>query len=188
VFLLKEVFEYEHAEIAEMLEITPANARQIFHRAKARVAEGRPRLEGTPASRRAVAERFAKAFQAGDRQMLADLLEMGVGLWSDGGGKVPAGRRPLSGRDEVLNFLLGIHRIAVTTGLGRQATVEITEVNHEAAAVIRIDEQVDSVYVFSIDGGSITAIRIVRNPDKLSYVERQLTAGRPTPGPNSRDE
>jgi len=178
VFLLKEVFDYEHVEIAEMLDVSVANARQILHRAKVRIAEARPRLEGTPASRRAVAERFTKAFQAGDAQALTELLETGVGLWSDGGGKVSASRRPLSGRDEVLNFLLGLHRIAVTSGVGRRASVEVTEVNHEAAVVIRIDGQIDSVYVFSIDVGSIVAIRVVRNPDKLSYVETQLTAAR----------
>ena len=179
VFLLKEVFEYEHGEIARMLEITAANARQIFHRAKSRIAAGRPRLEGTAQSRRAVAERFAKAFQEGDGRTLSDLLAAGVGLWSDGGGKVPASRRPLSGRDEVLNFLLGLHRIAVTSGIGRDATVEITEVNSEPAALIRIQGRLDSVYVFSIDGASIAAIRVVRNPDKLSYVERQLISARP---------
>jgi RNA polymerase sigma-70 factor, ECF subfamily len=179
VFLLKEVFEYEHGEIARMLEITAANARQIFHRATSRIAAGRPRLEGTSQSRRAVAERFAKAFQEGDGKTLSDLLAAGVGLWSDGGGKVPASRRPLSGRDEVLNFLLGLHRIAVTSGIGRDATVEITEVNSEPAALIRIQGRLDSVYVFSIDGGSIAAIRVVRNPDKLSYVERQLISARP---------
>jgi len=176
VFLLKEVFDYDHAEIAEMLEISAANARQILHRAKARIAEGRPRLEGTPASRRAVAERFTKAFQAGDARALADLLEASVGLVSDGGGKVSASRRPLSGRDEVLNFLLGLHRIAVTSGVGRRASIEVTEMNHEAAAIVRIDGRVDSVYVFSIEGGTIAAIRVVRNPDKLSFVEKQLRA------------
>src|SRR5262245_14018366 len=62
VFLLKDIFEYDHAEIGEMLGTTADNSRQLLHRAKARLAERRPRLTGTSEARRAVAERFARAF------------------------------------------------------------------------------------------------------------------------------
>src|SRR5262249_27735942 len=101
VFLLKEVFEYDHEEIAGMLDTTSANSRQLLHRARARLAEGRPRLSGTTQSRRAVAERFARAFSAGDGAELTTLLTSEVGMWSDGGGKASAARRPLLGRDQV---------------------------------------------------------------------------------------
>jgi RNA polymerase sigma-70 factor (ECF subfamily) len=62
VFLLKDIFEYAHSEIAGMLGITIDNSRQLLHRAKARLAEGRPRLTGTASTRRAVAERFSREF------------------------------------------------------------------------------------------------------------------------------
>src|SRR5262245_49924794 len=62
VFLLKDIFGYEHSEVAEMLGLTPDHSRQLLHRAKARLAEGRARLTGTPQSRRAVADRCARAF------------------------------------------------------------------------------------------------------------------------------
>src|SRR5262245_56865127 len=172
VFLLKEVFDYGHAEIAEMLGIGVANSRQILHRAKERVAERRPRLDGTSATRRAMAQRFARAFQSGDASELTAVLGEGVGLWSDGGGKVSAGRRPLAGRAEVLNFLMGLHRVAVTRGIGDRATIEVSEVNHEPAIILRIDGALDSVYVLSIADGAISALRIVRNPDKLGYIGR----------------
>ena len=110
VFLLKEIFEYDHSEVADMLGTTADNSRQLLHRAKARLAEGRPRLTGTAQSRRAVAERFARAFSAGDSAGLTALLTTGVEMWSDGGGKASAARRPLIGRDQVLNFLIGLHR------------------------------------------------------------------------------
>src|SRR5215510_11008729 len=71
VFLLKDIFEYGHSEVAEMLGITVENSRQLLHRAKARLADGRPRLTGTPESRRAVAERFAQALSSGDGSALA---------------------------------------------------------------------------------------------------------------------
>ena len=101
-----------------MLGTTAENSRQLLHRAKARLAEGRPRLTGTTASRRAVAERFARAFTSGDASDLTTLLARDVGMWSDGGGKASAARRPLIGRDQVLNFLLGLHRTAQTLGIG----------------------------------------------------------------------
>jgi RNA polymerase sigma-70 factor (ECF subfamily) len=174
VFILKEAFDYGHAEIAHMLGLTPANSRQLFHRAKARLKGSRPRLAGTPASRRAVAERFAAAFKAGDASALSQLLAQDVGLWSDGGGRVAAARRPLAGRGEVLNFLTGLHRIAVTSGLFAQASLTVDEVNGEPAILQRIAGRLDAVYVITIHDGAVGAIRAVRNPDKLTYIDRQL--------------
>jgi RNA polymerase sigma factor (sigma-70 family) len=176
VFILKEAFDYGHGEIAEMLDLTPANSRQLFHRAKARLKEGRPRLSGTPESRRALAEQFASAFQAGDAAVLTRLLARDVGLWSDGGGKVSAARRPLRGRDEVLRFLTGLHRIAVNAGLFAQASFTVGEVNGEPAILQRVGGRLDAVYVISVIGGAIDGIRAVRNPDKLVYIDRQLGA------------
>ena len=78
----------------------------------------------------------------------------------------------------MLNFLLGLRRVAVTTGLGRRATLEVSEVNHEPAVVVRVDGQLDGIYVLSIEDGAIAALRIVRNPDKLRYIDRQLATSR----------
>jgi len=136
VFLLKEIFEYAHSEIAEMLGTTIDNSRQLLHRAKARLAEARPRLSGTAQSRRAVAERFARAFASGDASALTALLAGDVDMWSDGGGKVSAARRPLVGRDEVLNFLIGVQRTAQNAGLTNDASLAIEDVNSEPALVL----------------------------------------------------
>lgn len=174
VFLLKEVFEYDHTEIAGMLDLTPANSRQLFHRAKARLAARKPRFSGTRESRRAVANRFAEAFRTADPRALTDLLAADVGLWSDGGGKVSAARRPLSGRKEVLNFLLGLHRVTESTGAMPTVSLSVTEANHEPALAIRVHGRLESLYVMSVEGDSIASIRVVRNPDKLAYVDRQL--------------
>jgi RNA polymerase sigma-70 factor (ECF subfamily) len=176
VFILKEAFDYGHAEIAEMLGLTPENSRQLFHRAKARLRAGRPRLEGTPRSRRAVAEKFVAAFAAGDVEAMTGLLARDVGLWSDGGGKASAARRPLLGRDVVLNFLRGLHRVGVTTGIVARVSWTVAEANGEPAVLQRLDGRLDAVYVISVAGDAIEGVRIVRNPDKLVYIERQLEA------------
>jgi RNA polymerase sigma-70 factor (ECF subfamily) len=174
VFILKEAFDYGHGEIAEMLGLSAENSRQLFHRAKARLRDSRPRLAGTPESRRAAAERFTAAFKAGDAGALADMLARDVGLWSDGGGKVTAARRPLTGRDEVLNFLLGLRRVALATGVFEQVSLTIEEVNGEPAILQRVGGRLDGVYVLTAAGEAIEGIRAVRNPDKLAYVDRQL--------------
>jgi RNA polymerase sigma-70 factor (ECF subfamily) len=175
VFLLKDIFEYGHAEVAEMLGMSVENSRQLLHRAKARLAEARPRLTGTPESRRAVAERFARAFASGDGTELSALLAADVGVWADGGGKVSAARRPLIGHERVLNFLLGLHRTAQLMVDWRDVALDIEEVNAEPALVLRVKGHLESIFVLSIDGDTITALRVVRNPDKLARIDRQLT-------------
>jgi RNA polymerase sigma-70 factor (ECF subfamily) len=176
VFLLKDIFEYGHSDIAEMLGITVDNSRQLLHRAKARLAEGRPRLTGTAGTRRAVAERFARAFASADVTALTSLLAADVNMWSDGGGKVSAARRPLVGRDEVVNFLTGVQRAARNTGVIRDASLAIADVNSEPALVVRVGQRLESLFVLSIDGERISAIRVMRNPEKLAHIDRQLTA------------
>ena len=176
VFLLKDIFEYEHAEIADILGTTVDNSRQLLHRAKARLAQGRPRLTGTMESRRAIAERFARAFSSGDGAELTALLAKEVGLWSDGGGKASAARRPLIGRDQVLNFLLGLYRIAQASSMTRDVSLRIEDVNSEPALVVRVGPRLESIFVFSIDDDdTVSGIRVVRNPDKLAHIDRQLT-------------
>jgi RNA polymerase sigma-70 factor (ECF subfamily) len=174
VFLLKDIFEYDHAEVADMLGLTPENSRQLLHRAKSRLAGGRPRLTGTPGSRRAIAERFARAFASGDASELSALLAADVGVWSDGGGKVSAARRPILGHDRVLQFLVGLHRTAGATRNLREVSLRVEEVNFEAALVVRVGQKLESIFVLSIDAEAVTGIRVVRNPDKLAHIERRL--------------
>ena len=176
VFVLKDIFEYDHSEIADMLGTTADNSRQLLHRAKARLAEGRPRLTGTAQSRRAIAERFTRAFSSGDGSELTMLLAKDVSMWSDGGGKASAARRPLVGRDQVVNFLMGLHRAAQTAGLApRDMSLTIEDVNSEPALVLRVRQRLESIFVFSIDDDAISGIRVVRNPDKLAHIDRKLT-------------
>jgi RNA polymerase sigma-70 factor (TIGR02957 family) len=177
-FLLREVFEYDSREIGEMLKTSSENARQLVHRARSRLGDRRAHARASVADsnrKREVVQRFATALRDGDADALASLLSADVVLVSDGGGKVSAARRPLVGRAEVLNLLVGIRRIAASEklDLGR-VRLEVVDVNGEPALSIRLDDRVDSIYACSVDGDAISAFRIVRNPDKLRYIERQL--------------
>jgi RNA polymerase sigma-70 factor (TIGR02957 family) len=177
VFLLREVFDYKHDEIAEMLGVSAANSRQLYHRGKDRIRSRRPRSDvAASASQREVLLRFTEAFKNGDVGALTDMLTEDVGFWSDGGGKVAAARRPLVGRAEVLNFLVGLHRTAIAHGAYADASLVLAEVNDEPALLIRLGGRLESVFVLSVAEGRITALRVARNPDKLGYIERQLAA------------
>ncbi|MGH9141143.1 MAG: RNA polymerase sigma-70 factor [Vicinamibacterales bacterium] len=177
VFLLREVFDYEYAEIASMLETTSSNCRQLFHRANVRIAERKPRFRAALDEKRPLVERFLSAFSAGSEEELTRVLAADVGFWSDGGGKVLAARRPVFGRERVAHMLAGFVRTAPSVGLPLESvSFDIAEVNGEQALVLRVDGRLDGVYVMTVEDGAIAAIRVVRNPDKLNYLDRQLTA------------
>jgi RNA polymerase sigma-70 factor (ECF subfamily) len=184
VFLLKEVFDYEHADIAETLGTTVANSRQLLHRAKEKVRSAAAsvpddaasvRTSATYASRE-IAERFAAAFHAGDAAGFAGLLAEDVTFVSDGGGKVSAARRPLAGRDTIVYLLVGFYRGARALGLAERASVTPLEVNGEPAVAVRVEGRLDSIYVLSPRDRSIARISVIRNPDKLAYIARQLSS------------
>src|SRR6266480_4359069 len=88
VFLLREVFEYEYAEIAAFLDKSEVACRQWFSRAKKHLADRRPRFPPSPETHRQLLSGFLKAIQMGDMTTLMDMLAEDVTLWADGGGKV----------------------------------------------------------------------------------------------------
>ena len=169
VFLLREVFEYEYAEIAEMLGLSAANSRQIFHRAQQRLAERRRRYETSADAQRRIVERFLLAAQRGDMAALTDVLAQDVVAWSDGGGKVTAGRNPIAGRDKVARLVLGLTRKAFA---GMRA--ELAEVNGAPALLIFVDGALVEVVSLAIAGGQIQSLHLVLNPDKLAFIRRQI--------------
>jgi RNA polymerase sigma-70 factor (ECF subfamily) len=65
VFVLKEVFGFSHAEIAEAVEGSEAAVRQAAHRARAHVRARRPRYAADRSRQREVTERFLPPRPAG---------------------------------------------------------------------------------------------------------------------------
>jgi len=182
VFILREAFEYSYAEIAAILTSSESNCRQLFHRAKERLASKRPRSGRSREEKRKLAARFVDAMRAGDGAELTRILADDVGFWGDGGGRVVAAKRPVLGRDAVINLLLGIRRTAPAAGVPLdRISLDIAEVNYEPAMLVRVDGRLDSVYVCSVAEDAIVGIRVVRNPEKLVYIGRQLAKGERPP-------
>src|SRR6185312_584373 len=88
VFLLREVFDYEYAEIAQITGREEAACRQLFSRAKKHISDHRPRFPASPEAHAKMVGRFMEACLAGDMDGLMSLLAEDVTVWSDGGGKV----------------------------------------------------------------------------------------------------
>jgi RNA polymerase sigma-70 factor (TIGR02957 family) len=177
-FVLREAFGYSHHDIADMLETTDANARQLHHRARQRLGEPAARFRPDPARWRALVDRFWTASRSGDVAGLVTMLTADVTSTADGGGKVAAARRPVAGRDRVARYLTG--------ALSRPApAVRLTfaEVNGEPAMLAFIGPTLSGALFFEIAGEQVTALRIVANPDKLRFATRQLSHPAGLPGP-----
>jgi RNA polymerase sigma-70 factor (TIGR02957 family) len=191
VFVLREAFDYEYAEIAEMLDMTPANCRQLFHRARARLREQRPRFHASRTHHRQLVESFALAMQSGDAAQLQRLLARDVVFTSDGGGKASAALHPLLGRDAVTRMVLGLWKIArqrnETAPPDARYDMTIERINGLTAIAAWQGSNLETLFTFvETKADGIVAIDVVRNPDKLAHVKRELRAHpHPYPSPAS---
>ncbi|MHA6623419.1 RNA polymerase sigma-70 factor [Pseudonocardia sp. DLS-67] len=169
VFVLREVFDLPYGEIAEAVDKTPAAVHQIAHRARAHVAARRPRGAASPAETREALAAFRRAVETGDLQGLLDILAPDVVFLGDGGGVVQAALSPIVGADRVAALL-------VTSRLGggaAAAPLRPAHVNGHPALVLRLEGKIDTLIAVRIDDGLITGLYAVRNPEKLSQLERE---------------
>jgi RNA polymerase sigma-70 factor (TIGR02957 family) len=166
VLLLHDVFDYEHAQIAEIIGKSPDNVRQLATRARRHVEQRRPRFQTTREQRDELARRFFHATEHGDLAALEALLAHDVSLTGDGGGKAPA--RSLRGRNRVARALIEYWAL---TGPLLRIQVRLTEINGGPGALILAgDGRVISVVALEIGGGQIQRISSIVNPDKLAHL------------------
>jgi RNA polymerase sigma factor (sigma-70 family) len=172
VFLLREAFGYDYADVARISGKTEQNCRQIFARARHRIAAGGqargaapsppPRAEGEE-----LARRFFAAAAGGDMNALLDMLAPDVVFHGDGGGKAQAIGEPLAGRERVARLLLGLFRRGRILG----ASLRLAWVNGQPGAVVYdAEDHVVSVFGLDLAAGMVQAIRSVVNPDKIGHL------------------
>ncbi|MFI0806259.1 RNA polymerase sigma-70 factor [Streptomyces echinatus] len=171
VFVLREVFGLEYEEIAEAVGKSQAAVRQITHRARAHVAARRPRGAVSAAETRAVLGAFRQAVETGDLRGLLDLLAPDVVFLGDGGGVAQAALEPIVGAGQVAPLAAGLSRFGA--GALRPA-----QVNGYPALVLRLGGRVDTVVAVHIADGRVTGLYAVRNPEKLSRMERETVLSR----------
>jgi RNA polymerase sigma-70 factor (ECF subfamily) len=164
-FLLRQVFDYDYGEIADMLGKQESAVRQMVHRAGERVRQERPRFAVAAETHRRLLEKFVLAAQSGQRAAIRALLADHVQTIGDGGGKVVAVAGGVHGGERVTN-LYWAHALR----LGPRLRYRIATINGEPGLLRYLDGQLESANAVVTDGERIVAIYAIRNPDKLVNV------------------
>jgi RNA polymerase sigma-70 factor (ECF subfamily) len=171
VFVLKEVFGFSHAEIAEAVERSEAAVRQAAHRAREHVRARRPRFAADRSRQREVTERFFAAATGGDINALMELLSPDVTLWTDGGGKVRQALKPVVGAQTVASWFAAIGTVTYQGVQPADMRAELVEINGGPGMVFSAPDRVIATVTLDFDAdGRITAIHNVANPDKLHAI------------------
>ncbi|MER6464390.1 RNA polymerase sigma-70 factor [Streptomyces sp. NPDC001228] len=160
-YVLRQAFDYPYAQIADMLETSEANARQLVSRGRRHLAAER-REQVSPEAHRRFLEVLLSAARTGDLKVLEDVLTADVVSYSDGGGIRGASRIPVVGRPHVSRYLVAFaprfwpdKEIRWVEANGRPAV--LVSSGGEAVALLSVD--------VSVDG--IDRLMWVMNPDKL---------------------
>ena len=167
VFLLHDVFDQDYAEVGRALGRGEAAVRQLASRARAHVRDARPRFSVSPEKTLELAAAFMRAAAAQDMEGLSSLLARDAVLISDGGGKRPAALRPMVGRDDVMLLLRGL---ASRGGLARAMTMRPAMINGAPGVIMDLADGLQTIAFESDADGLLSAIYIIRNPDKLGHL------------------
>jgi RNA polymerase sigma-70 factor, ECF subfamily len=165
VLILRDVFDLDYAEIADVVDKSPANCRQLAVRARERVGDVRRRrhLDGEEESR--ILVEYLEAVAADDVDRVARLFAEDVVLWADGGGNVRAARHPLHGATRVARHLVGV-RPQAPPG----TEVRLVRVNGDPGIMGVVDGNSIAVIAFDITDGLVSAVRAILNPEKLATI------------------
>lgn len=168
-YLLREIFHYEFAEIAPLINQSPVNVRQLTSRAKKRIASGERRFRTSRAQAETLSLRFFEACRGGNLATIESMLSEEAVFYSDGGGKIHAAPHPFTGTHRIAKLLSTVFRRLQEAG-----EVRVTRVNGEPGVVLIADGRVRTVYTILTDGERIAELYAVLNPDKLRHWQEWL--------------
>lgn len=171
VFILREIFDYEYAAIAGMINKSESHCRKIAQRARDRIRENKPHFEGNIPEQHKLVKAFLEAVKGGDLSEIESLLAEEAILYSDGGGKVTAARKPVAGAEKIAKFLLGIQKHGPPAS---EWSIDFREINGAPGFILRLNGEVYNVWSFHIEDDKIQNIYVVLNPDKLDHLKRHL--------------
>jgi RNA polymerase sigma-70 factor (ECF subfamily) len=171
VFVLREVFDVPYDQIAGAVGKSTAAVRQIARRAREHVAARRPRVRVSRSEQQAVVERFLAALRTGRLDELMAVMAPDVVLVADGGGLATAARVPVHGAERIAGLLAAGQRL-----LG---AFDATPLWLNGAPAGRIEAGGElTVVTFQVEGGRITRIYAMRNPEKLARLEEPAELAR----------
>ncbi len=164
-FLLRDIFEADYSELATALGKSEAACRQLVHRARTLLKDGRARQTVAPEDQQRLLRAFADAATRGDIAGLKAALTEDAELISDGGGKVPSFGVPLLGGQRIAQLYM-----AVSLRYAGRVRYELAELNGEWGLLRFIDGALESAQALQIEGGRVVRIHAQRNPDKLAGI------------------
>ena len=166
VFLLKEAFDYKHVEIAEILEISADNSRQILTRAKKKLKLRKPEITSSSAKNRKYIEKYVFAIRKGDVKTLAQMLSDEVQVLADAGNKLQAIAEQTSGIDDTVKLMTYVYE-----NNQKDLEIKIEEINHQSALLFYRGATLINCQIFELNAeGKITSIFSVVDPDKLMKI------------------
>lgn len=166
-YVLREAFDYAHEQIANVLQISEDNARQLVSRARKHIAEGR-RKPVTSAQQCLLLQKFVAAAQDGDLGALEHLFTADVVSYSDGGGVVRAARKPVAGRERVATF------ISAVTHFWAGVTPSFVEANGQRCVLMLRDGHAVAMATVGACDDGINQIMWFMRPSKLAGISLSL--------------
>lgn len=167
VFLLHDVFDEDYAAVAQALGRTEAATRQLAARARAHVAQARPRFNVSQDEAQRLTNAFLAATVRGDLSALSDLLAHDAEMITDGGGKRSAALRRLIGPDDIVRLLQGL---AWRRGDAMPLSMRSVRINGYPGLILQWVDGPVTVAFQPGAAGKIAGIYLVRNPDKLTKI------------------
>ena len=178
-FLLHDVFDFSFNEVATALDRNPAACRQLASRARAHVRAARPRGATAPprsdqidAKHAQLMSAFLAAMGSGDIDAVTRLLASDVRVVTDGGGKVRSALDVVEGSDRAARFLVEVTRPRPGQWWRDDFTVRFASINGLPGVVVDAPEGAMQTTAFEIEGDTIRAMYVVRNPDKLRHLAK----------------
>lgn len=168
-FILREAFDASYAEIASTLGKSETAIRQLVSRARERVRSTRPRFETQAESHQRLLAQFMSAVASNSQEQLLALFQPDIQFISDGGGKAPAALRVVNSPEDVARLI--IHLSATKGG---PTGLKLAMMNGLPSVWFRDGQGYDSVVQLEIVNERISAIFIIRNPDKLAHLSLHL--------------
>jgi RNA polymerase sigma-70 factor (ECF subfamily) len=173
VLVLRDVFDLEYAEIADVVEKTPANVRQIARRAREHAGDPSRRRPVAKEERERLAGAFLTAAASGDVEGIRELLAADAVMYTDGGGVVTAARKPIYGADKITRFLVGVQRKAAFP-----SDPVYTPVLVNGDPGVRMDSAAGgflSIVAVEVADGAIRGLRFFNNPERFPVDFRTST-------------
>lgn len=165
VLILRDVFDLDYPEIADIVDKSPANCRQLAARARAHVGEPERRRPLDPVADSRLVSEYLAAVAEDDIERLARVFAEDVVLWADGGGRARAARHPLHGALRVARHLVGVRSQAPS-----RMDVRLVRANGDPALMAVADGRCIAVVAFQVRESQVVGVRAILNPEKLRHL------------------